>query len=121
MAFSYQDVPGPPRDLVGYGRNPPRVRWPNDARVAVSLIVAYEEGSEYSYPAGDGRSEPIGEFSTPVNPGQRAQRDLCVESVWEYGSRAGIWRIARILDEFQLAVTFFVSAVAVELNPEVGN
>lgn len=120
MTFLEHDVPGPKRDLVGYGRHAPKVVWPNGARVAISLVVGYEEGSEYSFPAGDGKGEPIGEFALAVNPTTADVRELCVESTWEYGSRAGVWRLARIFDEFAVNVTFLASAVAVELNPEVG-
>ena len=64
MTFKFIDVPGPPRDLVGYGAQPPKVRWPGGARVAVNIVVNYEEGSEYSYPAGDGRTSTTGERNT---------------------------------------------------------
>lgn len=104
------------RDLVGYGRSGLRVRWPGDARIAVSLVVNYEEGSEYSYAMGDGRNEIPNEFDYPAPP----IRDLGNESVFEYGSRAGIWRLQRLFDELDLRVTFFGCAVAFELNPEVG-
>lgn len=59
--FTYRDVPGPRRDMVGYGRRIPRVRWPNGARVAINLVINYEEGSEFSYPAGDGRNDGLTE------------------------------------------------------------
>ena len=119
MKLVDQDVPGPKRDLVGYGRRIPKVTWPNGARVAVNLVVGYEEGSEYSHPAGDGRSEIVGEFPTPLVPPASGQRDLCVESIYEYGSRSGVWRLARIFDEFKVKTTFFASAVALERNLEV--
>ena len=120
MELVDQDVPGPKRDYVGYGRHAPRAFWPNGARVAVNLVVGYEEGSEYSHPAGDGRSERIGEFAVAINATDPGQRDLCTESIFEYGSRAGVWRLARIFDEFDVLTTFFASAVALERNPEVG-
>lgn len=113
-------VSGIQRDLIGYGRDGPKVHWPGGARVAVSLVVNYEAGAEYSIAAGDGRRESVGEFASPINPTPAAVRDLCTESTFEYGSRAGIWRVARILDEFQLKATFHVCARAVELNPAVG-
>jgi peptidoglycan/xylan/chitin deacetylase (PgdA/CDA1 family) len=108
------------RDFVGYGPLPPRVRWPNDARVAVSLVVNYEEGSEISLAAGDGRNEFVGEFGIPINVQQGNVRDYCTESIFEYGSRAGIWRLARTFDEFDVPCTFFACAIALELNPAVG-
>jgi peptidoglycan/xylan/chitin deacetylase (PgdA/CDA1 family) len=111
-----RDVPGPRRDLVGYGRRPPVVPWPDGARVAVNLVVNYEEGSEYSLPAGDGRNEAVGELPH-LTPSK--YRDLRVESVFEYGSRAGIWRLLRLFEELDLRVTFFATAVALERNPPV--
>ena len=119
MRLVDQDVPGPRRDFVGYGRHIPKVVWPDEARVAVNLVVGYEEGSEYSHPAGDGRSERIGEFAVAMNPTAADTRDLCTESIYEYGSRTGVWRLARIFDEFGVKTTFFTSAVALERNLEV--
>ena len=117
MRLEDQNVAGPRRDFVGYGRRLPKVVWPNDATVALSIIVNYEEGSEYSIPAGDGRNEGLAEIAY-VMPGEH--RDLNAESVYEFGSRAGVMRLLRLFDEFELNVTFFASAVAVERNPEVG-
>ena len=117
MELVDQDVPGPRRDFVGYGRRPPKVVWPNEAKVAVNLVVNYEEGSEYSKPAGDGRNEGLAEIPYAMSP---EYRDLCAESVYEYGSRAGIWRLMRLFDEYDVKVTFFACAVALERNPEVG-
>ncbi|HEY4093984.1 MAG TPA: polysaccharide deacetylase family protein [Baekduia sp.] len=108
---------GPPRDFVGYGRHAPRVRWPNGARVAVSIVMNYEEGSERSIPDGDGRADGLSELPIALEPGIR---DLCVESVYEYGSRAGIWRVQRMVDALNIPLTFFGCAVAFERNPEVG-
>ena len=105
------------RDLVGYGRAGLTVRWPDEARVAVCLVVNYEEGSEYSFANGDGRNEIAQEFDYPPLP----VRDLGNESIFEYGSRAGIWRLQRLLDELHLPVTFQGCAQAFELNPEVGD
>jgi allantoinase len=116
MELFDHDVPGPHRNYVGYGREVPRVEWPNGARVALSLVLNWEEGSEYSFPAGDGRSEGLAEINYSIAPGHR---DLCSESVYEYGSRAGIWRVQRLFDEFDIPVTFFAAAVAFERNPEV--
>jgi peptidoglycan/xylan/chitin deacetylase (PgdA/CDA1 family) len=117
MELIDQDVPGPKRDYVGYGRHVPRVRWPNDARVAVSLVLNWEEGSEYSHPAGDGQNEGLAELAYNM---PHEYRDLCVESIYEYGSRAGVWRLQRLFDELDVKVTFFGSAVAFERNPAVG-
>jgi peptidoglycan/xylan/chitin deacetylase (PgdA/CDA1 family) len=106
---------------VGYGRNVPRVKWPEGARVAVSLALNWEEGSEYSMPAGDGQNEGMAEMALTLGDKyQSTHRDLAVESIYEYGSRAGIWRLQRLFDELDVKCTFFGSAVAFERNPEVG-
>jgi len=112
-----RDVPGPKRDYVGYGRHVPKVHWPNGARVALSLVLNYEEGSEYSYPAGDNRNEGLGEILHTMYP---PFRDLCVESVFEYGSRAGFWRIHRIFTSHGLPLTVYAVGQALERNPEAG-
>jgi len=108
--------PGPPRDLVGYGGRPPRVRWPGDATVAVNLVVNYEEGSEQSMGSGDPAGEARGESGRPMPPGIR---NLAEDSMYEYGSRAGIWRILGIFDEYRVPATIFGAAVALEANPAV--
>lgn len=110
------ETPGPKRDMTGYGRHAPRVRWPGDARVAISIVLNYEEGSEYSHPAGDKRNDGLQEVIYAMDP---QYRDLAVESVFEYGSRAGVWRLERLLSEFRIPVTFYACAVALERNPEV--
>ena len=112
-----QTVPGPTRDLIGYGRHAPRVVWPDNAKVAVSLVMNYEEGSEASFPSGDERNEGLGEVPYAMKPGVR---DLAMESVFEYGSRAGVWRLMRMFDEFDVKTTFFACGAALERNPEVG-
>ena len=105
------------RDLIGYGPNPPKVVWPNGARIAVSVVVNYEEGSEYSLLDGDLHHETNSEVSSPVPP---AERDLANESFFQYGSRAGVWRILRTLDMFGIPATFYCCALALERNPLVG-
>jgi peptidoglycan/xylan/chitin deacetylase (PgdA/CDA1 family) len=105
------------RDLVGYGRAGKRFSWPDDARVVVNVVLVYEEGSEYSVLWGDDRNDGWGEYAEPgVQP---PQRDLGTESHYEYGSRAGVWRLARIFDEARIPVTVSSTAVALELNPAV--
>jgi allantoinase len=109
--------PNYPRDLIGYGENPPNPQWPGGARVAVQIVMNYEEGSEYSIPDGDEHSET---YLTEV-PGASLgphKRDLIVESVYEYGSRAGFWRLMRIFKERDIPVTVFGAALALERNPE---
>ena len=105
-----------PRDLVGYGERPPHAAWPNGARVAVQIVMNYEEGSEYSIPDGDGISET---YLTEV-PGATlgpGKRDLIVESIYQYGSRAGFWRLMRMFAERKIRVTCFGAALALERNP----
>jgi peptidoglycan/xylan/chitin deacetylase (PgdA/CDA1 family) len=112
---SDQPVAGPPRDLVGYGEHPPKIEWPGGARVAVQIVVNYEEGSEKTFPMGDQTNDFLHEIPFAVE----GQRDLAVESTYEYGSRAGIWRLFRIFDNAGIPVTFFAAAVALERNPAV--
>ena len=106
-----------PRDLTGYGARPPQAAWPNGARIAVQIVMNYEEGSEYSIPDGDPTSEMyLTEVpGATVGPGKR---DLIVESVYEYGSRAGFWRLMRMFADNALPVTVFGAALALERNPE---
>ncbi len=105
------------RDLVGYGPNPPVVQWPNGARIAVSVVVNYEEGSEYSILDGDPQGETSGESPSNVPAGER---DLANESFFEYGSRVGVWRIMNLMDQYNVKGTFFCCALALERNPQVG-
>jgi peptidoglycan/xylan/chitin deacetylase (PgdA/CDA1 family) len=113
--FQNRDFPveGPPRELVGYGEHPPRIRWEGDARVAVQIVINYEEGSEKTFAMGDGVNDILYELPFAIE----GQRDLAVESMYEYGSRAGIWRILRVLDSAGIPVTWFAAAVALERNP----
>ena len=106
------------RDLIGYGPNPPHAQWPNDARIAINFVVNYEEGSENTIPDGDGRVEA---GLTEVVGGRLAPgvRDLGMESLYEYGSRAGIWRLFRIFGDRELPLTVFGCALAMERNPRV--
>ncbi|MCX5479094.1 polysaccharide deacetylase family protein [Kaistia geumhonensis] len=114
--FEETAVPGPRRDLVGYGRTVPSKPLPNGGRVAVSFVINYEEGSEYAHPNGDGRNDGMTESLYAMDP---QYRDLCAESVYEYGSRVGIWRLERLFSSRNIPLTFFASAVALERNREV--
>lgn len=105
------------RDLTGYGPNPPMVQWPGGARIAVSVVVNYEEGSEYSTLDGDPAGEISGESPSTVPIGER---DLANESFYEYGSRVGVWRLMNLLDRHNVKGTFFACALALERNPRVG-
>lgn len=104
------------RDLVGYGEAPPDIHWPNGGRVAVNFVMNYEEGSEYSIGDGDGRSDAtLTEVSAARVP--VGQRDLAAESMFEYGSRVGFWRLFRLFRDRGLPLTIFASALALERNP----
>jgi len=103
------------RDLVGYGPDLPDVEWPGKARIAISVVVNYEEGSEYSLLDGDSHRETNGEVPSPVPVDQR---DVFNESFFEYGSRVGVWRLLGLLDRYQAPATFFCCALALERNPE---
>lgn len=116
MPLVDQDVPGPRREYVGYGRHTPRVVWPDDAKLVVSVCVNHEEGSEYSMAAGDNRNEGLAEIPYVMPP---EFRDLAAESVYEYGSRAGVFRLMRLFDEYEIDATWYAAAVALERNPEV--
>ena len=117
MTAHEQATPGPPRDLIGYGRRTPRVVWPDHAKVAVNIVVNYEEGSEHYEHAGDATTDPLAEFTYAMD---RRYRDFSIESVYEYGSRAGIWRLMRLFEEYQVKTTIFACGMALEANPEVG-
>jgi peptidoglycan/xylan/chitin deacetylase (PgdA/CDA1 family) len=105
------------RDFVGYGATPPHARWPGDARIAVNFVINFEEGSELSYPAGDGISEGGLTESASVDPGMAGRRDLGAESMFEFGSRVGWWRLHRIFTKYNVPVTLFACAKALEANP----
>ncbi|WP_027859677.1 allantoinase PuuE [Marinobacterium jannaschii] len=107
-----------PRDLIGYGANPPHPHWPNDARVAVSFVLNYEEGGERCTLHGDNESEA---FLSEMPSAQALPnvRNMSMESCYEYGSRAGVWRLLRLFDKHNIPLTIFAVAMAVERHPEV--
>jgi allantoinase len=105
-----------PRDLVGYGPRPPHARWPLDARVAVSVVLNYEEGGENCVLHGDTHSESV-LTDVGADPLLNA-RNLNVESNFEYGSRVGFWEIMRILRERRVDATIYAVGMALERNPE---
>ena len=105
-----------PRDLIGYGANPPNPKWPGEARIAVNFVMNYEEGSELSIPDGDGVSEGALTEVQAADPGRQG-RDLAAESMFEYGSRVGFWRVMRIFQERGLPLTVFACALALERHP----
>ena len=106
-----------PRDLIGYGRTPPHADWPGGARVAVQFVLNYEEGGENSVLHGDAGSEQF--LSELFNPASYPDRHLSMESVYEYGSRVGVWRLLREFEKRQLPLTVFGVAMALERHPEL--
>src|ERR1700719_1305797 len=106
-----------PRDLIGYGSDPPHPRWPHDARIAVSLVLNYEEGGEYCVLHGDAHSESVLTDLGAVDALPNA-RNLNVESNFEYGSRVGFWEIMRILRSRGVEATIYGVGIALERNGE---
>ena len=98
-------TPDYPRDLVGYGRHPPHPRWPGDARIALQFVLNYEEGSENCVLHGDAASETF--LSEIVGAQAFEARHLSMESMYEYGSRAGAWRLLREFERRGLPLTVF--------------
>jgi len=119
--FRLQTVANPSnydRDLVGYGATPPSVQWPGEARVAVQFVVNYEEGGENCVLHGDKASEAF--LSEIVGaPALQGVRHKNMESIYEYGSRAGFWRLHRLFTERGMPVTVFGVATALQRNPDV--
>ena len=105
-----------PRDLLGYGSIPPTANWPGGARVCLSLVISIEEGAENSILHGDAQSESILSEVAGLSPVVGA-RELNIESMYEYGSRAGYWRVMRALTERDLPATVYAVAMAIERNP----
>ena len=106
-----------PRDLVGYGRDPPDPRWPGEARTCVQFVINYEEGGERNLLHGDAESEAFLSDVLGAKP-WLGQRHMNVESMYEYGSRAGFWRLWRMFSERNVPVTVFGVATALARNPE---
>lgn len=107
-----------PRDLIGYGPNPPHADWPGGARIAVQVVLNYEEGGEASVLHGDAGAETFLSdmiFPAPVE----GARHMSMESLYEYGSRAGVWRLLRLFERYDLPLTVFGVAMAMERNPAV--
>jgi len=108
---------GYPRDLVGYGRNPPHADWPDGARIAVQFVLNYEEGGENSVLHGDAGSEQF--LSEIIGAQSYPARHLSMESIYEYGSRVGAWRILREFERRNLPLTVFGISMALERHPEL--
>ena len=107
------------RDVIGYGPNPPKVNWPNNARIAVSFVVNYEEGGEYCTLEGDSHSESYLTEIVGTQPMEN-KRNLVAESCYEYGSRVGIYRIINLFRKYNLNFTTFAVGQALEKNPQIG-
>jgi allantoinase len=104
-----------PRDLIGYAAQPPHPQWPNDAKVAVSFVLNYEEGGENCVLHGDSHSESVlTDVGSDPLPGVR---NLNVESNFEYGSRVGFWEILRLFGEYRIDATVYAVGMALERNP----
>ncbi|MGB7414976.1 MAG: hypothetical protein WA902_12280, partial [Thermosynechococcaceae cyanobacterium] len=106
-----------PRDLVGYGRNPPDPKWPHQAKLALQFVINYEEGGENCLLHGDTASEAFLSEIVGAEP-FHGLRHMSMESIYEYGSRAGFWRLHRLFTERGIPVTVYGVAMALERNPE---
>ena len=106
-----------PRDLIGYGRNPPHPQWPGQARVALQFVLNYEEGGENAVLHGDGGSEQF--LSEMFNPPSFTERHMSMEGIYEYGSRVGVWRILREFEKRGLPLTVFGVGMALQRHPEL--
>ncbi len=105
-----------PRDLIGYGKTPPHANWPGGARIAVQFVLNYEEGGENSILHGDAGAETF--LSEIINaPEIKGARHMSMESIYEYGSRAGVWRLLKLFRDHKIPITVFAVATALERNP----
>jgi allantoinase len=105
-----------PRDLIGYGQYPPHPKWPNQARIAVQFVLNYEEGGENCVLHGDQQSETF--LSEIIGAQAYPDRHLSMESMYEYGSRAGFWRLYNLFIRYNLPITVFGVTMALQRNPE---
>ncbi|PKG99707.1 allantoinase PuuE [Paraglaciecola sp. MB-3u-78] len=105
-----------PRDLIGYGQYPPHPKWPNQAKIAVQFVLNYEEGGENCVLHGDEKSEVF--LSELVGAQAYSDRHLSMESMYEYGSRAGFWRLYNLFVRYNLPITVFGVTMALQRNPE---
>jgi len=106
-----------PRDMIGYGANPPRAQWPGDARIALQFVLNYEEGGESNVLHGDAGSEKF--LSEIIGAPSYPERHMSMESIYEYGSRAGVWRLLREFESRGLPLTVFAVAMALQRHPEL--
>jgi len=115
--MTQMNTPDYPRDLIGYGAHPPDPRWPGGARVAVQFVLNYEEGGENSILHGDAASEAFLSEIVGAQP-IPGMRHVSMESLYDYGGRAGFWRIWRLFTERRLPLTVYAIAMAMERHPE---
>jgi putative urate catabolism protein len=106
-----------PRDMIGYGSKDKKIRWPNNARVAVQIVLNYEEGAENCVLNGDNNSEVF--LSEIISAQPVKGRHINMESLYEYGSRVGFWRLHKLIQEKKIPITVFGVGMALEKNPEV--
>ena len=106
-----------PRDLIGYGPNPPRANWPGNARIAVQFVLNYEEGGESNVLHGDEYSEQF--LSEIIGAAPYQDRHMSMESIYEYGSRVGVWRILKEFQRRNLPLTVFAVATALQRHPDL--
>jgi allantoinase len=109
-----------PRDMVGYGANPPHANWPGGARLALQIVLNYEEGAENTVLHGDKASETFLSDIIGALP-IVGERHMSMESLYEYGSRAGVWRLLRLFEERRIPITVFAVAMALERNPDAAH
>src|SRR6218665_876060 len=117
LAMIYDCTQAYPRDLIGYGPHPPPAPWPGGARIAVQFVLNYEEGGENAVLHGDAGSEQF--LSEMFNPASYAGRHMSMEGIYEYGARAGVWRILREFEKRALPLTVFGVASALQRHPEL--
>lgn len=108
-----------PRDLIGYGAQPPHANWPDGARIAVQVVMNYEEGGENCVLHGDAGAETF--LSEIIGAPTVPDRHMSMESIYEYGSRAGVWRLLRLFEKYDIPVTVFAVASALQRHPEVAS
>jgi len=106
-----------PRDMIGYGGKPPQANWPGNARIAVQFVLNYEEGGENCVLHGDAGSEQF--LSEIIGAQAYPDRHLSMESIYEYGSRAGVWRILKAFEQHNMPLTIFGVAMALQRHPEL--
>ena len=106
-----------PRDMIGYGSKEPKVVWPNNAKLALQIVLNYEEGGENNILHGDKHSETF--LSEIIGAQAFKDRHINMESMYEYGSRRGFWRLHKLFQEKKIPITIFGVAMALERNPEV--